>query len=139
MAARWLLLLGSNLPDESCVRTALLALIKLGAPRACTPIRRMRSYDGKGEYFNALAELSCDMQRAELDAALKQLETGLGRRRDASADVAIDIDILARHDGVRWHADAHAVAKGEFAHGAVQDLLQQAGIEVPASGSGPGA
>lgn len=140
MVTDWLLLLGSNLADEARVRAALLGLVKLGAPRACTLIRQFPAYEGRGEYFNALAELSCDLQREALDAALKQLEADLGRRRDSTDEVAIDIDILARHDGARWQADAHAVAKDEFGRQAVQTLLQQADIDVlviePAAQSG---
>lgn len=132
MTTRWLLLLGSNLPDESRVRAALLGLVKLGAPRVCTPIRRFPAYAGHGKYFNVLAELSGDLRREALDAALKRLEADLGRLRDSGVgtEVAIDIDILARHDGARWLADAHAVAKGEFSHQVVQTLLQQADIEI---------
>ncbi|PWK83880.1 2-amino-4-hydroxy-6-hydroxymethyldihydropteridine diphosphokinase [Fulvimonas soli] len=125
---RWLLLLGSSLPDDARVRAALDRLAELGAAAPLTPIRRFPSHSGGGEYYNALARLDAALGRAALRERLRALEAALGRRRDVPGEVAIDVDILAGLDGTRWRADPHARAKGEFGRAPVQALLRQAGI-----------
>lgn len=128
MARRWLLLLGSTLADDARVRAALVALGELGAVRLLAPIRHgPGSRDPRRSYFNALAELECALGRDPLIAALKAIEHTLGRRR-GQAEVAIDIDLLACGQAGRWHADAHALDKGEFAQPHTLALLQAAGI-----------
>lgn len=138
MSTRWLLLLGSNLDDEARLRQALSALARLGVSHVLGAVRRLPAYDGAGEYHNALAELAFEGDRGALDGALKRLEVELGRRRDVPGEVAIDIDILACHDGAAWRADPHARAKGEFDHDPARVLLQQAGIEVERAGAPAG-
>lgn len=127
---RWLLLLGSSLPTDACMQRALVRLGALGAVRAVTPVRRCPSYDGTPDrwYFNALAELDATLDRTALHARLRAIEAELGRRRDVPGEVAIDLDILARHAGGGWQADAHALAKGDLDHPITQTLLQLAGI-----------
>jgi 2-amino-4-hydroxy-6-hydroxymethyldihydropteridine diphosphokinase len=127
---RWLLLLGSNLPHDGCMTAALARLSQCGETTALTPIRRFAAHDGgRGEYFNALATLASELDAPALAGRLKQLEAELGRRRDASGQVAIDLDILACADADgAWRADAHAMAKREFVQPPVASLLREAGI-----------
>lgn len=128
VARRWLLMLGSNLPDDARIHEALRRLQEIGATAALTPVHRFPSHDGRpGDYANALAELTFDGGRGALDAALKRLERALGRDRAARGQVAIDIDILAWREQGRWRADEHAWAKGEFERPAVQVLLRESG------------
>jgi 7,8-dihydro-6-hydroxymethylpterin-pyrophosphokinase len=128
---RWLLLLGSSLDQDDRLRTALDCLADLGESQALTPVQRFPSHDGSGRYYNALAEIHFDDERPVLVAALKRLETALGRHRDETATVDIDIDILAATDADgRWRADHHALEKNEFARDTVCELLRQAGIDV---------
>lgn len=130
MPLRALLLLGSTLADDGRVREALAALGEMGAVRLLAPIRHgPGSRDPQRHYFNALAEFGFAGERATLVAALKALESRLGRRRDGG-EVAIDIDLLALHVDERWQADAHALAKGEFAQAHTRALLRAAALEV---------
>ena len=131
MARRWLLLLGSNLADDACLREASAVLSAIGEVDALTPIRRFPSDDGSpGEYYNLLVSLAADADREDIGERLKQLESALGRRRGHSQEVAIDIDILASASASDspWQADVHAVAKGEFARRSVRALLDETGI-----------
>ncbi len=129
MARRWLLLLGSNLADDACLREASAVLSAIGDVDALTPIRRFPCDDGSpGEYHNLLVALAVDAGREDIGERLKQLEAALGRRRGDSGEVAIDIDILASAGEGAWQADAHALAKGEFARGSVRALLDETGI-----------
>jgi 7,8-dihydro-6-hydroxymethylpterin-pyrophosphokinase len=134
MARRWLLLLGSSRDDDACVREALAKLSALGPLCALTPIRRFPSDEGvPRQYHNVLAALFCALDRDWLVDRLKQVEYALGRRAGDTSDVAIDIDLLASaDDGVRWHADPHAVDKSEFARASVTALLDEARIDIVA-------
>lgn len=129
-ASRCLLLLGSTLASDERIHAALRELNAIGAAEPLAPILHgPGSRDARRRYFNALAALDFDGTSDDLVAALKAIETRLGRRRDVD-DVAIDIDVLAcQIDGV-WHADAHALAKGEFEQAHAIALLREAGIEV---------
>lgn len=142
MSRRWLLVLGSNLADDACLRRALVALESLGEVRQLTPVLLTPARRGDGHYHNALVELSGEASPAMLKPALKRVEAALGRVRDGSGVVAIDIDPLAFDEGRGWQPDAHALEKGEFARAPVPLLLSQAGIAM-ADGqdgcAGPGA
>jgi 2-amino-4-hydroxy-6-hydroxymethyldihydropteridine diphosphokinase len=128
---RWLLLLGSNLPQDDCVAAALEQLAQLGTVSSLTPIRRFPSHDGgRGDYFNALAALTSELDAAVLAERLKRLEIALGRRRDIPGQVAIDLDILAGEDDGHWRAAEHAVGKREFDKPAVAALLREASIDL---------
>ncbi|MBX3690187.1 2-amino-4-hydroxy-6-hydroxymethyldihydropteridine diphosphokinase [Dokdonella sp.] len=130
MSARYLLLLGSTRSDDGHVRAALHDLANLGAVKLCAPIQHgPGSRDPRRMYFNALAELEFDGEAAALVAALKAIEAGLGRQR-GSAEVAIDIDLLARWVDARWLADPHALAKGEFVQAHTRALLGAADIDI---------
>jgi 7,8-dihydro-6-hydroxymethylpterin-pyrophosphokinase len=131
MAQRWLLLLGSSLAGDGCVRAALQRLGVLGDVTALTPIRRLPTYDGSARvYHNLLAVLACahDLDAALLAARLKRIEAELGRR--PGDEIAIDIDILAMADGARWKLDAHALAKREFEHPPALTLLAEANLHL---------
>lgn len=130
----WLLLLGSSRPDDHCLRNALVQLAAFGPVQVLTPVTRFPSYTGEPDrwYFNALATIQSPWDRAGLHAALRAIEAALGRRRDVPGEVAIDLDILARRDAHGWHADAHALAKGDLAHPTTCALLRAAGIDVHA-------
>lgn len=132
-ARRYLLLLGSNLATPECVDAALAALATLGTPVALTAITRTPArHHPEQHYFNALAQLDCALDRDALVERLKMLETDLGRVRDGSGVVAIDIDLLAAlMDGV-WHADPHAVAKREFSQSPAREMLANTGITLVA-------
>ena len=134
MSRRWLLVLGSNLADDACLRQALVALEALGDVIQLTPVLLTPARHGDGHYHNALAVLSSDAPPASLKRALKRVETVLGRVRDGSGVVAIDIDPLAFDEGRGWQPDAHALEKGEFTRAPVPQLLSQAGIALAVDG-----
>jgi 2-amino-4-hydroxy-6-hydroxymethyldihydropteridine diphosphokinase len=128
---RWLLLLGSNLAEPERVQQALGRLAALGEVERLTPIERMPARgDPSRFYHNALAALACDLDRATLRARLGRVEADLGRVRDGSGEVAIDIDLLARQENGRWQADPHAFEKNEFTQTPARELLAAAGIVV---------
>jgi 2-amino-4-hydroxy-6-hydroxymethyldihydropteridine diphosphokinase len=128
---RWLLLLGSNLAGPERVQRALETLARLGHVTLLTPIERMPARrDPPRFYYNALATLDVDLDRDALRARLKQIEAGLGRARDGSGEVAIDIDLLAMHANGCWRADPHALAKDEFAQTPARELIAAAGIHL---------
>jgi 2-amino-4-hydroxy-6-hydroxymethyldihydropteridine diphosphokinase len=128
---RWLLLLGSNLAGPERMQQAFERLAALGPVAALTAIERMPARgDASRFYHNALATLDCDLDRDVLRTQLKQIEIELGRVRDESGEVAIDIDLLARQENGRWLADPHAMEKREFTHTPARDMLEMAGIVV---------
>lgn len=128
-AHRWLLLLGSNLATPERVQQALERLALLGRVKPLTPIERTPARaDPSRFYYNALAALNSELDREALRAQLKRIEAGLGRVRDGSGVVAIDIDLLAKHENGRWRADPHALAKREFAQTPARELLAAAGL-----------
>jgi len=128
--SRWLLLLGSTLETDERIHAALRELPSLGAVELRAPIQHgPGSHDARRSYFNALAELAFDGSTDELVAALKAIETKLGRRRD-NDEVAIDIDLLARAIEGVWRADAHALDKRELEQPHAMALLRAAGIEI---------
>ncbi len=135
MSRCWLLMLGSNLPDDRCLQTALAALTVAGATRQLTEVVRRPSYDGQGSYFNVLIEHLAGSEEAELRSMLKQLEVSLGRVRDGRSEVAIDIDLLAELHQQRYVALPRAIEKGEFEQPLVQELLAAAGLS-PVSDAG---
>lgn len=55
-----------------------------------------------GKYLNQLARGTIMLDRLAFEGRLKQIETVLGRRRDADGIVAIDIDLLL-FDDERFH------------------------------------
>lgn len=131
MARRWLLLLGSSLDSDTCMRAALERLATCGLTTLLAPIQRFPSDDGStAEYFNALVEWHGDDDHATTLRQLKQMEQVLGRDRGHPAQVTIDIDLLAEHVAGRWQADPHALEKHEFNRAMVTTLLQQAGVVV---------
>ena len=129
-ASRWLLLLGSTRGSDERIHAALCELRTLGEATLRAPIQHgPGSRDARRHYFNALVELGFDGDAEDLVAALKAIETRLGRDRD-SDEVAIDIDLLAREvDGV-WRADAHALEKRELEQAHAITLLRAAGVEI---------
>ena len=129
-ASHWLLLLGSTLDSDERIRAALHELRSLGEVALRAPIQHgPGSRDARRSYFNALVELGFDGDADELVAALKAIETRLGRRRDGD-EVVIDIDLLAREvDGI-WLGDAHALNKREFEQTHAIALLRAAGIGI---------
>ncbi len=130
-ARRWLLLLGSNLAGPERIRRALETLAVLGPVKALTPIERMPARgDSSRFYYNALAALDCDLDRDALRAQLKRIELELGRVRDGSGRVAIDIDVLAMQADGRWLADPHALEKNEFTQTPARELIEAAAIMV---------
>ncbi|HEX5952740.1 MAG TPA: 2-amino-4-hydroxy-6-hydroxymethyldihydropteridine diphosphokinase [Rhodanobacteraceae bacterium] len=134
---RWLLLLGSNLAGPERVQRALETLPALGHATLLTPIERMPARrDPSRFYYNALATLDCDLDSDALRARLKQIETELGRVRDGSGEVAIDIDLLAKQENGRWLADPHALDKREFAHPPARALIEAAAIAIDMRNTG---
>jgi 2-amino-4-hydroxy-6-hydroxymethyldihydropteridine diphosphokinase len=130
-AQRYLLLLGSNLPGPERLQQASAALTRLGATRPLTRVTRTSArHDPTKHYFNVLVRCDCTDGRDAFLARLKQLETALGRVRDASGEVAIDIDLLATCVDDAWQADPHALAKREFTQSPARELLADAGITV---------
>lgn len=132
---RWLLLLGSNLAGPERVQQAFERLAALGPAAAVTAIERTPARaDPSRSYYNALATLDCELDRVALRARLRQIETELGRVRDGSGDVVIDIDLLARQENGRWLADPHAIEKEEFTHTPARELIAAANISIGADG-----
>jgi 2-amino-4-hydroxy-6-hydroxymethyldihydropteridine diphosphokinase len=128
---RYLLLLGSNLPGPERLLQASAALTRLGAARPLTRVTRTPArHDPTKHYFNVLMRCDCTDDRDAFLARLKQIETDLGRVRDASGEVAIDIDLLAICVDAAWQADPHALAKREFTQSPARELLADAGITV---------
>lgn len=138
MSRRWLLVLGSNLAEDACLRRAMVALEALGEVAQLTPVLLTPARRGDGHYHNALVTLASPLPGAALGSALKRIEAELGRVRDGSGVVAIDIDPLAVDEGRGWRPDAHALAKGELLRAPVPQLLAQAGIEVAGAAGMPG-
>ena len=132
---RWLLLLGSNLADPERMHQAFARLAALGPVTALTAVERTPARgDSSHFYYNALATLDCELHRDALRIRLKQIETELGRVRDGSGEVAIDIDLLARQENGRWLADPHAIEKEEFTHTPARELITAANISIGADG-----
>jgi 2-amino-4-hydroxy-6-hydroxymethyldihydropteridine diphosphokinase len=130
-AQRYLLLLGSNLPGPERLQQASAALTRLGATRPLTRVTRTSArHDPSKHYCDVLVRCDGTDDRDALLARLKQLETALGRVRDASGEVAIDIDLLATCVDDAWQADPHALAKREFTQSPARELLADAGITV---------
>lgn len=128
---RWLLLLGSNLAGPQRMQQAFERLAALGAVAALTAIERTPARgDPSRFYHNALATLDCELDRDALRMQLKQIETELGRVRDGSGEVAIDIDLLARQENAGWQADPHAIEKEEFTHTPAREMLAAAAIAI---------
>lgn len=135
MPTRWLLLLGSNLVGPERVQQAFECLALLGHVTPLTPIERLPARGHASRfYYNALAELDCKLDREALRGQLKRIETELGRVRDSSGEVAIDIDLLALRAGERWLADPHALEKKEFTQPPARELIAAAGIMIGESG-----
>lgn len=131
MARRWLLLLGSNLPEDDALRTAQERLGTLGAVQMLTPIEHLRPASGTGpRYFNALLVVDSTLSRDELRDTLRRIESELGRDRSDPARVAIDIDLLGWQHNNLWRADEHALAKGEPTHWPTMHLLKLAGLSL---------
>lgn len=129
MTRRWLLLLGSNLPEDNTLRAAQERLGSLGAMQALTPIEHLRPASGTGpRYFNALLVVDSTLSRDELREALRRIESELGRDRSDRARVAIDIDLLGWQQDGAWRADPRAMAKGEFSRWPATHLLEMAGV-----------
>ena len=130
-ARRWLLLLGSNRAGPERVRQALAKLAVLGPVESLTAIERMPARgDSAHFYHNALAALACDLDQDALRAQLKRIERELGRVRDKSGEVAIDIDLLAAQANGHWLADPYALEKKEFTQTPARELLAAAGIVI---------
>lgn len=92
--------LGSNTKPEQNLREAVhllsqqVTIIKASAVYETAPI------GGEGRnYLNAVVELKTDLNPADLKTqVLKNVENQLGRTRDSSGDVTIDLDILLFND-----------------------------------------
>lgn len=135
MPTRWLLLLGSNLAGPERVQQAFECLVLLGHVTPLTPIERLPARGHASHfYYNALAELDCKLDREALRVQLKRIESELGRARNGSGEVAIDIDLLAMQANGRWLADPHALEKQEFTQTPARELIATAGIVIRDSG-----
>lgn len=128
MSLRWLLLLGSNLPSSDNLHAALRALEEHGEAQLVTGVHHLPPRGGGDgrPYYNALAVLTSPMQEGDVRRLLKRIEAALGRSREASPVVAIDIDPLALDHGAGWVADPRALEKGELGAWPVPDLLREA-------------
>lgn len=129
MTRRWLLLLGSNLPEDDTLRAAQERLGCAGSVQALTPIEHLRPASGPGSwYFNSLVALDSDLPRERLREVLRQIEVELGRDRSDPARVAIDIDLLGWQQDGTWQGDPHALNKGELSRWPATHLLEVAGV-----------
>lgn len=103
-AHKFLLCLASNHQQEENMRAAreklasLLPGIRFTPERWTAPINSVR----EEFYLNQLAQGTTSKAEEELISCLKAIETALGRRRDSSGIVTIDIDIL-QFDDKRLH------------------------------------
>lgn len=129
MAARWLLVLGSDADDGAPIEATLAALAGLGEVATLTPARRTRDDNGAARWFsNCLVQVGSALEREALRDRLRAIERGIGRSEQRD-DVPIDIDLLACDpDGAGWRLDPHAKEKGEHRRPHVAALLHEAGI-----------
>lgn len=131
MVFRRLLMLGSNLPDDSRLCAALHRLAAHGRAELLGDIQHLPPRSGGGAwYFNALAVVESVLDDAAFRALLADIERELGRDRSQPARVEIDIDLLARQCDGDWVADAHALAKRELEQPPAVDLMRASGILV---------
>lgn len=127
----WLLMLGSNLSDDSRLRQALCRLEALGRVQLLGEVRHLPPRSGAGAwYFNALAVVESALDAVAFRDALVAIETELGRDRGTPWRVDIDIDPLACRCGGEWVADPHALDKGELERPPAAELLRASGILV---------
>ena len=131
MAARWLLVLGSDADGGAPIDSTLAALASLGNVEALTAARRSRDDDGQARWFtNRLVRLDSALGRDALRARLQAIEQDIGRS-ESRDDVPIDIDLLASDpDGAGWRLDPHAAGKREHRRPHVAALLHEADIQL---------
>ncbi len=96
--------LGSNLGDrEAACRKAIELLGRAGrvvkvSSLYCT---EPAGYEDQGEFINAVAELETELSPEDLLAACREIESGLGRKREIRwGPRTIDLDILLYGDHV---------------------------------------
>lgn len=125
----WLLLLGSNDPDDARLWQALQRLAEFGRVD-CLGVHHLPPREGEGAWFyNALVRFETGLAAPELKVVLRAIEVALGRDRNTPLQVAIDIDILAC-DRQGWLADRHAQDKGDLTGWPASQLLAEAGLQV---------
>lgn len=100
--------LGSNTDREHHLRRGLDALEQLLGPLELSPVFESDAVGILGRrFFNLVVGAQCQLELADLNAALKAIEAACGRREQTSPGrITLDIDILlygellGRHDGV---------------------------------------
>lgn len=129
--ARWLLMLGSNLPTDERLRRAMAMLSSFGRVEGLGDILHLPSRSSGGMwYFNSLVAIESTLERGEFRKALASVEDALGRDRSDPEIIAIDVDVLAVECDGEWVADAHAVEKNELERWPANRLLSNAGLSV---------
>ncbi|HIZ52215.1 MAG TPA: 2-amino-4-hydroxy-6-hydroxymethyldihydropteridine diphosphokinase [Candidatus Pseudomonas excrementavium] len=100
--------LGSNTDREHHLRRGLDALEQLLGPLELSPVFESDAVGILGtRFYNLVVGAQCQLELADLNAALKAIEAACGRREQTSPGrITLDIDILlygelaGRHDGV---------------------------------------
>jgi 2-amino-4-hydroxy-6-hydroxymethyldihydropteridine diphosphokinase len=128
----WLLVIGSNMDGEAQLGRAILRLQALGEVQTLgPPVTTVAEPPGAPDYCNVLVSIRTEVaDLPTLDAALKAIESALGRDRRQRDLIALDIDVLALGGAGRWRLTGPARRKRDFAKAYVCTLLQTAGISV---------
>jgi len=100
--------IGSNSNREQNIALALGRLKMQFGTLQLSSIYESPATDGRGElYYNLVAGFDADMAPSDLREFLRGIEDELGRQRDGSARVSIDLDLLlhgsSRIDAGSWH------------------------------------
>lgn len=86
---------GSNSNRQQNIALALMRLKKQFGELTLSPVYESEAVDGRGgNYYNLAAGFQTELPVVELRDFLRQVEDELGRKRNASGKVNIDLDLL---------------------------------------------
>ncbi|MBZ0282080.1 MAG: 2-amino-4-hydroxy-6-hydroxymethyldihydropteridine diphosphokinase [Anaerolineae bacterium] len=122
--------LGSNTQPEYNLREAVRLLREYVTVITVSPVYETAPVSGEGRsYLNAAAQLETDLNPVDLKAnVLRIIENRLGRMRDSSGDVTIDLDILLFND------EQHDLGKRQIPD---PGILQYAHVAIPLADVAP--
>lgn len=122
--------LGSNTQPEYNLREAVRLLGEYVKIITVSPVYETTPISGEGHsYLNAAAQIETDLNPVELKASvLKAIENRLGRTRNSSGDVTIDLDILLFND------EQHDMGKRPIPD---PGILQYAHVAIPLADIAP--
>lgn len=122
--------LGSNTQPEYNLHEAVRLLGEYVKIINISPVYETTPISGEGRsYLNAVAQIETDLNPVELKTnVLKAIENRLGRTRDSSGDVTIDLDILL------FNHEQHDLGKRQIPD---PGILQYAHIAIPLADIAP--